>query len=177
MRFRGRRLLTGNVLITAVTVLAPLALLRHFIPLGSRAGATTVERALHEPFGAMVTRSIQPPLINSTWTTPIVIVPAVWKEWDNGLPTWALQGASPIWSVFAYQRRDPSKPLYAPNFGYEGAIYMRFIVDHYYDLPDFTAFIQADVPDNGDWLYWLRCINGSTRFLALPNEFIGGRES
>ena len=78
----------------------------------------------------------------SPWPKPIVIVPAVWHEWDGGRPPWATDSSLP-WTVFVYQRHDPAAPLFAPNFGYEGAIYLRFIVDHYDTLPNFTAFVQV----------------------------------
>lgn len=62
------------------------------------------------------------------WPKPKVIVPAVFKEWENGAPDWATRPGE-FWATFIYQRLDPAKPNYAPNFGREGAIYLRFIVD------------------------------------------------
>lgn len=106
---------------------------------------------------------------NSTWQTSTVIVPALWHEWDNGWPQWVFDNSS--WAVFLYQRHDPAAPLYVPNFGYEGCIYLRFIVDHYDDLPNRTVFIQADLDPHGEWLDWVRCLPESTPFVQLP---VGG---
>jgi hypothetical protein len=43
-----------------------------------------------------------------------------------------------------YQRRHPEMPGYVPNHGYEGGVYLKFIVDYYDNLPDVAVFLQAD---------------------------------
>jgi hypothetical protein len=74
-----------------------------------------------------------------------------------------------------YQRVDASKPNYSPNYGYEGGVYLRFIVEHYDDLPDHMAFIQADLPPHGEWLGWVRCVKPDTAYLNL-NGFCSIRD-
>lgn len=178
-RSKHRQPCTVNPLVS-LSLLSFLVLLRHALPPEPTSGlppspAAIVSNTTVAAPQAHALRSASTP--TPPWPKPLVIVPAVWKEWDRGLPHWAREDASPLWSVFAYQRRDPSKPRFAPNFGYEGAIYLRFIVDHYDALPDYSVFIQADMPDGGDWLYWISCLNSSTQFMALPNEFVLGRDS
>lgn len=64
------------------------------------------------------------------WPKAKVVVPAVYREWDRGAPDWAVSPKpDDFWTTFLYQRLDPAKPRYAPNFGREGAIYLRFIVE------------------------------------------------
>ena len=46
-----------------------------------------------------------------------------------------------------------------PNVGYEAGVYLRFVMDHYDDLPEQMAFIQ-DQPEmhNRQWLEWIQCL-------------------
>ena len=83
----------------------------------------------------------------------LVVVPAVFDEWD--VP----EGASVESSVPAWARPDPVKDPYvvsdlyqrrfeaAPGFvqsSVETAVYLKFVVDHYENLPDVTAFVRGD---------------------------------
>jgi hypothetical protein len=49
-----------------------------------------------------------------------------------------------------YQRRRPENPGFVPNHGYEGGVYLKFVVDHYDNLPDVTVFMQADADAQSD---------------------------
>jgi hypothetical protein len=92
---------------------------------------------------------------SAAWPTRLVVVPAVYNEWDfpkdansdASLPEWAKpsveNGDSYSMGPF-YQRRFPEQPNYVPNHAYETAVYMKFVIDNYDNLPDTTAFVQAD---------------------------------
>lgn len=43
-------------------------------------------------------------------------------------------------TVFMYQKLDPTKKNYVVNRGSEGGVYLRYIVDHYDDLPDIMVY-------------------------------------
>jgi hypothetical protein len=92
------------------------------------------------------------PRESALWAKRIVIVPAVWREWDAGLPAWARSNEAHPWTVYTYQRHDPAKPLFAPNYGYEGAIYLRFIVDHYEGLLDGVYPSRQKIRTASGWL-------------------------
>ena len=91
------------------------------------------------------------------WATKMVVVPAVFDEWDypkdsaegdaTNVPEWAMPSKKrgDAYSMGPlYQRRDPAAPNYVPNNAYETGVYLRFVLDNYDDLPDVTAFVQAD---------------------------------
>lgn len=92
---------------------------------------------------------------NRTRTTIDVVI-AHYKEWESleQLPSWtdsdklnrmSTTSGDVHYSVLPlYQRIDPSKPMFVPNYGYEAGIYIRYIVDHYNNLPDLVVFTQAD---------------------------------
>ena len=95
-----------------------------------------------------------------------VVVPAVYKEWTANTPEvsiicfyeyylntriyiinmqWATSEkiqAQHNFTVFMYQKLDPSKSNYVVNRGSEGGVYLRYIVDHYDDLPDIMVYYQ-----------------------------------
>lgn len=71
----------------------------------------------------------------------VVLVPAMWLHVYPGAP-WHTQ-----FNTCVYQRRNSSVPSYCRNLGYEGGIYFRYIVDHYYNLPNITVFIQEDAEE------------------------------
>lgn len=68
----------------------------------------------------------------------VIIIPAVYREWDDGWPDWT-QGRE----IFLYQRTNASAPNFAPNYGLEGGVYLKYLVDHYDDLPDIMVFVHA----------------------------------
>ena len=92
-----------------------------------------------------------------------VLVPAVYREWENGAPSWVTDEYYPRfynYSVFLYQRTDPDKPNYIRNRGTEGAVYLRYIVDHYENFPDVAMFVHAEPRDHQEhFLDVLGCIN------------------
>jgi hypothetical protein len=107
---------------------------------------------------------------NTTWSTRIVIAPAVWEEWEpqnGGVPAWVSDANL---TTYLYQRKNASLPRYVPNNGFEAGIYLRFIVDHYDNLPHTTVLVQGDVPHNGSWLHWVRCLLPSSDLVMLPSR-------
>ena len=103
-------------------------------------------------------------------TNAPVVVPAVYKDFDNFLPLWLFR-----WPTFVYQRQSPEKPLFSPNFGFEGGVYLQFIVDFYDNLPDRTAFVQG-TPNwhNEKWEDMLRCIKPEINFTTLAPWLVEG---
>ena len=91
---------------------------------------------------------------SSGWPTPLVVVPAVFDEWDapegarhasDAIPDWATPGARDGYSMASnfYQRRFEEDADFVPNRGYETSVYIKFIIDHYRNLPDVTAFVKG----------------------------------
>lgn len=111
------------------------------------------------------------------WRTPVVIVPSVYREYDETVPGWVV---SSLWSSFRslylYQRTDEAAPRYAPNFGTESGVYYRFIVDHYDALPDFMVFVHM-YPEahNERWLQWVHAMRDNLTFSSLNDFFVEER--
>ena len=87
--------------------------------------------------------------ISAPHAAQIVVVPAVFHEWDRrGPPPWACPRADHdsyrvAWPL--YQRTDPADPVtYVPNQAYEAGVYLKYVVDHYNDLPEAMVFVQAN---------------------------------
>ena len=57
-------------------------------------------------------------------------------------PAWLLHEVG----VYLYQRINASWPCYVPNRGFESAIYLRFIADHYKALPALESINRRDLP-------------------------------
>ena len=75
-----------------------------------------------------------------------VVVPAVYKEWIGGAPSWATDKSIQEkygYSVFQYQKLHPESPNYMRNRGTEGGVYLKYIVDHYDDFPDVAIFVHG----------------------------------
>jgi hypothetical protein len=89
------------------------------------------------------------------WTSGKVVVPCVYREWEGGqVPDWAREPYDDF-SVYQYQRTDPNAARYVPNQSTESGVYLRFIIDHYDDLPDVTIFVHARPhEENKYWLSW-----------------------
>ncbi|CAF3110910.1 unnamed protein product [Rotaria sp. Silwood2] len=97
---------------------------------------------------------------HSKWPiNKLVIVPAIWKEihWSNrsSWPLWLRVGlnmtghSSMPYHVHLYQRIDPkSRPPYnwsfCRNVHEEAGVYLQFIYDYYYDLPEKILFIHGN---------------------------------
>jgi len=78
------------------------------------------------------------------------LVVSVYKEWGENnekVPGWANANASRdnyfVVQPF-YQRIEANKPAFVMNKGFESGVYMRYIVDNYYNLPEAVIFVQAD---------------------------------
>ena len=94
---------------------------------------------------------------DAKWPTSVVVVPAVYDEWDpaegsedvsSGIPEWATPSKKDSYSMAPlYQRRFDSEPNFVPNKAYETGAFIKFVVDHYDDLPEVTAFVSGDFAD------------------------------
>jgi hypothetical protein len=93
----------------------------------------------------------------------VAVVVAHYDEWDAlpEMPVWANNSKDPRFFPDSprargytvapmYQRRRPENPGFVPNHGYEGGVYLKFVVDHYDNLPDVTVFMQADADAQSD---------------------------
>ena len=100
---------------------------------------------------------------SAPWRAPVALVIAHYDEWDDldEMPVWANNSKDPRVHPDAptargytvapmYQRRRPESPGYVPNHGYEGGVYLQFVLDHYDNLPDVAVFVQADADKIGD---------------------------
>ena len=106
------------------------------------------------------------PLLHSKVVWPVnttVVVPAVYEEYEQNFPPWLLR-----WPVWIYQRKNENAPLFCPNYGHEGGVYLKFIVDFYDNLPEKIAFIQATPEEHfGDWEGLVRCLKPEINFTTL----------
>ena len=102
----------------------------------------------------------------SQWSTPVVVVPAHYREWGRS-PPWATK--LPPWaSLYIYQRTKKGAPRYSPNYGYEAGVHLQFIKEHYDDLPELVVFTQAK-PTQHNPLFFdaLKCLNSKTNYTSL----------
>lgn len=101
---------------------------------------------------------------STRWQSPLVVVVASYDGIVSDAP-WLVNSSAVTYVV--YQRTKPDEPNYVPNIGYEAGVYLRFVLDHYDDLPDQTAFIQEQ-PEmhNRAWLEWLNCLLPTSNCLA-----------
>ncbi|CAF1363334.1 unnamed protein product [Adineta steineri] len=90
----------------------------------------------------------------------LVVIPAIWKEidWTNhsSWPPWLRDGldlfnknTSRAYDIHLYQRIDPNSTApynwpYCRNVHEEAGVYLKFIYDYYYDLPDRMLFIHGN---------------------------------
>ena len=120
----------------------------------------------------------------SSWPKPVIVVPAVYREWERrGVPSWACPARGADYAVApVYQRLDPVAPRYVPNFAFEAGVYLRFVVDHYDRLPDITAFLQGDAHERinhlGTRLSYLAAMlrkEPSVGYLPLNDMFVKDR--
>ena len=101
----------------------------------------------------------------SCWPTPTVIVVASYDGVVSNAP-WLLNTTTLTFVV--YQRKYPQQPNYVPNIGFEGGVFLRFVVDNYDDLPERTAFVQEQSEmHNRAWLEWAQCLLPSATFVPL----------
>lgn len=95
-----------------------------------------------------------------------VLVPAMHNEINEVFPRWLLR-----WPVFLYQRKSPDLPRYCPNHGFEGGVYLQFILDFYDNLPHTIVFLQG-MPQNHNeyWEDWLTCLRPTIRFTPMTRN-------
>ena len=101
-----------------------------------------------------------------------VVIPAVYKEWSQGAPAWLHDTAiheKYNFSTFVYQKLNSSAPNYiAINRGTEGAVYLRYIVDHYDSLPDIMIFLHGRPEDHQPhWLEMVGCIHPNASYINI----------
>ncbi|CAF1019981.1 unnamed protein product [Adineta ricciae] len=110
-------------------------------------------------------------MMNSSLSTPstmrskwkknrLVVIPALWKEinWADrsSWPLWIRDGLdlfnpnpSRSYDIHLYQRIDPNSTVpydwpYCQNVHEEAGVYLKFIYDYYYDLPDKMLFLHGN---------------------------------
>jgi len=63
---------------------------------------------------------------------------------------------------------DPRAPNYAPNFGFEGGVFIQFITTYYDHLPNQTVFLQQEMHQhNQQWFGWVRCVLPTANYAPL----------
>jgi len=122
--------------------------------------------AIAPPAGALIARS------QSRWTTDMVVVVAAFNEYDPlDLPRWMRHDKHV--TFYVYQRHNASLPHYSPNLGWEGGVYIQFVLEHYEDLPKQIAFVQAHPEEhNPDWRKWLGCVRPDAAWATLNPLYI-----
>lgn len=105
-----------------------------------------------------------------------VLVPSIYHEFINGYPDWI---SNPEilkkynYSVFLYQKMNSSEPNYVKNRGTEGGVYLRYIVDHYDNLPDVMMFTHAHPQDHQpDWIHFLDCVQPSISYVNINFQYL-----
>lgn len=98
-------------------------------------------------------------LVTSALAFRKVVVQAVHKEKDVA-PSLELQTRYNF-SVFSYQKLDPSAPHYmSNNRATEAGVYLKYIVDHYDDFPDVAIFVHAHPHEHQPhWIEMVNCIS------------------
>jgi hypothetical protein len=101
-----------------------------------------------------------------------VVVPSVYKEFEKaGYPIWITNTTIQEklgYSVFLYQKLDSAQPNFIRNRGTEGAVYLRYIVDHYDNFPDVAVFVHATPNDHAPrWLEQLGCISPNASYINI----------
>jgi hypothetical protein len=117
----------------------------------------------------------------------LIVVPAIWKEidWTNRSkwPTWlrdglGLSGTNPrSYYVHLYQRFDPNSTYpydwsYSINVHEETGIYLQFIHDYYYDLPDKMLFMHGNpfVHTGHNPIHSAQCIRDDVHFTSVNDD-------
>jgi len=105
-----------------------------------------------------------------------VLVSAVYREWENSdAPAWAVDPAVMEkygYSVFLYQKLDPTKPNYFGfNRGAEAGTYFKYIVDFYDNFPDVAIFVHADPSVHSThWLERIGCLSPNVSYMSINNQ-------
>jgi hypothetical protein len=62
------------------------------------------------------------------------------------------------------------------NFGTEAGVYLRFIVDHYDNLPNITVFVHGRPEhENTQWEQWMKCLRRNISYVSLCPTFVQQR--
>lgn len=84
---------------------------------------------------------------SSRWRSRVVVVPAVYKEWFQGIPSWVWRAIRRNVTFFLYQRLDSKAAHFVPlHGGYEDGVYLTFLVDFFEDLPEIVVFTHPHGP-------------------------------
>ena len=85
-------------------------------------------------------------MLSMTVALSKVIVPSVYNEWGENVPNWVVDDTIKKiynFSTFLYQKLDPRQPNYIENRGAESGVFLKYIVDHYYDFPDIAVRLST----------------------------------
>jgi hypothetical protein len=113
-----------------------------------------------------------PPAADSAeWPTALVgVVATVDGSWQ--MP----RGREFVWArkfitFCVYQRSDATRPRFSPNFGFEGGVFIQFVLEHYDNLPNQTLFLQGSMKHhNGRWAVWTRCLLPNVTYAPLTSQ-------
>lgn len=106
-----------------------------------------------------------------------VVVPAIYKEYEgSGYPDWITNNATKEkygYETFIYQKVDPTGHHFIRNRGTEGAVYLRYIVDHYNDFPDVAIFLHGRPDDHQpNWLELVGCLKPTASYMNINFSYI-----
>ena len=113
-----------------------------------------------------------------------VLYPGIDESVQHGLhlvpAMWITQYPSSVWhtnfQTCVYQRHNEYAPAFVFNRGYEAGIYLRYVIDHYFSLPDIVAFVQEDASvEIGNRI---ACLRNDTDWgwAPLHTQFISDRD-
>lgn len=128
-------------------------------------------------FLAQNDKSVRSVNYSGSWKTPVVVVPATYNEFIGITPGFMLELlTSPKRSLYLYQRFEKELGHYAHNIGFESGIYLRFIVDHYDDLPEVMVGVHGG-PEahNLAWRQWVGCLRPNMTYTSLNTEWVEDR--
>ncbi|CAF1417842.1 unnamed protein product [Adineta ricciae] len=122
----------------------------------------------------------------------LVIIPAIYQEIDwykpSTWPNWLKNGldmfntsSSRPYDIYLYQRADPESKApfnwpYCKNVHEEAGVYLKFIYDFYYDLPDRMLFIHGQPERHG--LYPIeaaQCVRDDVYYTSVNNVWFQDR--
>eukprot|EP01062_Namystynia_karyoxenos_P056770 TRINITY_DN47698_c0_g1_i1.p1 TRINITY_DN47698_c0_g1~~TRINITY_DN47698_c0_g1_i1.p1 ORF type:complete len:504 (+),score=139.38 TRINITY_DN47698_c0_g1_i1:97-1512(+) len=86
-------------------------------------------------------------------------------------------GAAPDFSRgFTEYAGEGGERVYLTNWGDESSGYLRFIIDHYDNLPEITVFLHGDPEGHNRQIStWIDCVRKDTWFTFLTRAFIDNR--
>lgn len=111
-----------------------------------------------------------------------VIVPSIYKEFETDQPPqWLVDRdfqKKHGYTVVHYQKFDPRKLHYiSANRGTEGGVYLRYIVDHYYNFPDVALFVHANPAGHQEkWFDYFQCVKPSITYASINFEDAKGED-